>query len=641
MDSQKKPTCQNSFSLSNNWRPALSTTCLLLLMLALSTGVYAEPPITLTNYQFDSIDIKKHLAFHMEDKAPLEIDTAIHSFQQYTDAGNERYWHSGETYRTQITSMPVTWFAGEINNVLSDSQSIYFVTKDPMILDINFYLVKAGKVITHYESGSLKPSSIRPVNHRLHVFPVTLEPNSKYQFFFKARGRSNSLFINTSIISKNDFVKKEIVADYGLWFFFGNIALYTLFALAFFFVTKEPSYFIFTLFTASSGLMYFVREGYFKELFFFQWPEMPIYAEMFFIFTMFGSSLLFANSFLNLKKHFGYLYYLNIFLCIAYVSSYILLLKMNIFDTSILLVVTICSAILMQIFNWLSSICLWKQKIVEGRHFFLSWSVYFITIAIVIIVNIGLTNWSISTNGVAQVSHGILFLILFLTLTLHFKRVIREEERLKSQNQAKSEFIARMSHEIRTPMNGVLGMSELLNDTPLDEQQQRYNNAIYQSGQSLLSILNDILDFSKMEAGMISIDQQDFSINNLLIELENIYRLQALKKGLGFQLSLDEKIPEKIKGDETRTRQVIVNLLNNAIKFTSEGGIKLQCKLVARHLLFEIIDTGVGIDKNKQVEIFNSFEQGDENTSREYGGTGLGLAISKLLVEKMGGGNRR
>lgn len=598
---------------------------------------WAQASVTFTSYQFDSIDIKPHLFFHLEQDQPLEIDDAIRTFTPPRPDTANPVWRPGSDFQTPLLSMPVTWFAGELNNTLSDAIDISFLVTDPMVFDITFYLVRDGVVVRQLTSGSIKPMSSRAVKHRLSIFPVTIEPASRYQFFFKARGRSNSLFINTEIVKQQDLPKRLIKADYGLWFFLGNIALYAVFALAFFFVSREKSYIYFTLFTASSGLVYFIREGYFYELLQPALPNVTILAELFFIFLMFASSLLFANRFLSLRQHFNYIYYTNLAACLLYLLVFLLILFMDVYSTAPLVIVVTVSAIFLQGASWLSSICLWKQKIPEGKHYCLAWATYFAAIIIVITVNIGLANWSVSTNSLTQFSQGILFLVLFAILIMRFKRVLVEEERLKNENQAKSEFIARMSHEIRTPMNGVLGMSELLNDTGLSAQQQRYNNAIQQSGQSLLNILNDILDFSKIEAGMISISEKPLALQSFLLELESVFQLQAEYKGLGFQLRMDEKIPETVITDETRLRQILTNLFNNAIKFTSQGSVQLHCQLKNRELLFSIIDTGVGIDPSRHEDIFNSFEQGDDNTSREFGGTGLGLAISRLLVEKMGG----
>jgi len=207
---------------------------------------------------------------------------------------------------------------------------------------------------------------------------------------------------------------------------------------------------------------------------------------------------------------------------------------------------------------------------------------------------------------------------------------------------AKEQFLANMSHEIRTPLNGIDGMAKLLEKTLLTKEQKEYNLAIRTSSDNLLVIINDILDFSKIEAGKLSIEEIGFSLNESINRVINTMSYKAEEKGINLALEIDANISEILIGDPTRLNQIIINLLNNAIKFTSKGCVTLKCKLVEKtstqnKIKFEVIDTGIGIDSRKISKIFGSFSQEDGSTTRKFGGTGLGLTISKQLVELFNG----
>lgn len=520
----------------------------------------------------------------------------------------------------------------EIDNHLIDQVGYYLFSSNT---NDSFSSENNGQLLNEIHVGLLTPLDQRPLSRSEFVFPTELSSNSHKIVIFKIKSHY-PMILPIQLWDETSFQKRFKYRFLFYGSYAGIVFIMALYNLCIYLFVRDKSYGYYSLFILMMAGFVLVATGLMMEI---VWPNHPyLDLQMGMLFTALGSAVAgpFACGFLQLKENGPgwYKFFMGMSL------TWLLIAALSVIHPASWLLYLIGVAII----PGTSSLLLvgglmWKKGVPAARFFTIAWVTLVSGTVIYDCYLLGLlpknifTEHSLFLGSVAEIT------LLSLGLAHRIKTLDRERVEAHAMTKAKSEFLATMSHEIRTPMNGVLGTAQLLKETRLDTQQSRYINIIVNSGQSLLTILNDILDYSKIEAGKIDLEAVPIDVYDLVYDTATLFSVPAATKSLYYNIYVDIHLPTPIIGDPTRLKQVLTNFISNAFKFTTAGGITIECRLSEdqQQLILEVKDSGIGIPEDKQASIFEQFTQADSSTTRQYGGTGLGLSISKRFIEMMGG----
>ena len=587
----------------------------------------------------------------------LEQDAPLHALAPHTDYWCDQGTEAGLEQARDQTFTPVPgahigfgyrpdacWFRFELHNASHLRQDVMILVDYGLLDQVDLYQVD-DHGIQHWSAGDQRPMDDRPLQIRSWTFPVSLDALDRDDFYLRIQTTS-SMTVPLTVSGVDAFIEYRVNNDWLVGVFYGVGLGLVLYHLVLWVRARESIYRFYVVHVIGAVSYLACLQGFAQHL----WPDwLPQWDDFPYVvgYLSMISAMLFARDYLGTSSS-------------PRLDRWLMLTAWSLFGGMLVQLLT-PSGIGVRAMGLLAAhgiialfvtgLISWARGHKQARIFVLAWGLFLSMVGVLVLNTYGV----LGRVPVLLTLHGMHIGVVVQQVLLSFglaarlndlknQALAREQEsiRARAENASKSEFLARMSHEIRTPMNAVLGLTQLMQDTRLDHEQSRYINTIASAGNNLLEVINDILDYSKIEAGKLQLEDQPFDLPRLLNECMTMFVVAAEQDQVHMFSELSDDLPEWVSGDSGRLRQVLVNLLGNAVKFTDHGSVFLRARLASRtghlvRLMFEVEDTGIGIEPTRLDNLFQPFSQADGSMSRRYGGTGLGLAICRQLVEMMGG----
>ncbi|MEH6588740.1 MAG: ATP-binding protein [Halioglobus sp.] len=611
------------------------TTLTVWLGIFLSTGIHAMETV---DYEAGTV-----IAFNSHASSLfMEIDTrdADKVISEYLE--REDLWiDAGERKTVSPFNSYYQWQQLTVHNPSDEPLNMYLRHTEANLIKGQFLIIRDGEPPQRWQLGTHKPFSERPVIHPTYLIPFTLKAQESVTVLV---GHNNvSMSRGAQIVDQQSFWIDSFKAAVGDGMYFGTALLIGFLVLLMYLGSRQPIYLYCCLMVLGNLLYQVTREGYAYQYLWPNWTAGQVNIVMVAMNFSTMAAILFSMDFLKLQSQTSnWLYHLSR-MCLAW--NLLLVGMIFVFPTDSVLSLVIANILITTFYYaivWTYSINLSIKGSKRATFYSVAWLAYFLpnviaTAYALIWPDQRTPIWAMSRNG------ELLFAItLYAALLLEFRRAQVTSRTSRLEARAKNQFLTTISHELRTPLNGVLGSAELLQTTALNPTQKHYTDIISSSGTTLLTLINDTLDLAKFNEKALVLEKTPFRLDRVLAECAATFLPEMNKKRLPMYQSLDPQLPLHYIGDEHRLRQVLFNLLSNAMKFTDSGSVQVKVSGEntsgsAARLTLQVIDTGIGISEKSIEKIFEPFSQAEDSTTREYGGSGLGLPICKSIVDKMNG----